>query len=343
MSTRNRRGVTMDDVAREAQVDRSVVSRALSGDPALNVRESTRERIFKAASDLGYRPNAAARSLKTAKAATFGLLIPDFANPVYAEIIKGAEAGASSHESLLFTGSLSAPGGGDGHYLDLLGQGRIDGLLSAGSERVSKLEERLERLGVPWLLVNNRTTEAHRYILLDDEGAAKLAVEHLIDLGHRDIAHFSGPSGVDSVDRRLAGYLGALEAAGLESRPSFIFEASYASEGGEKAMENFLAANVKNKPTAIFVANVAAAIGTLACARRAGLSIPEDLSIVAVHDLPLVNYLSPPLTTVRTPLAELGRKGIECLTSVPPNQPVKEVVGGEMHLIVRESTAPLSF
>lgn len=340
MSTRDRHGITMADVAKEAQVDRSVVSRALSGDPALNIRESTREKILRAASELGYRPNVAARSLKTARAATFGLLIPDFANPIYAEIIKGAEAGASSHESLLFTGSLSDLGRGHGHYLDLLGQGRIDGLLFAGSTRVSKLEERLERLGIPWLVVNNRTTEVHRYILLDDEGASRLAVEHLINLGHQHIAHFSGPPGVDSVNRRLAGYLGALEARGLKSHPSLVFEASYDSEGGQRAMETFLAANVEERPTAIFVGNVAAAIGVLACARRAGLSIPEELSVVAVHDLPLADYLYPPLTTVRTPLVELGRRGIELLASVPATQPVKEIVGGETRLIVRESTAP---
>lgn len=328
----------MADVAKRARVDRSVVSRALSGDPALNIRESTRKRILRAASELEYRPNAAARSLKTARAATFGLLLPDFANPIYAEIIKGAEAGAASHESLLFTSSLAGNADAD-RYLDLLGSGRIDGLLFAGSEGVANLEERLDGLGVPWLLVNNRTvTDAHRCILLDDERAARLAVEHLADLGHRRIAHFSGSPAVDSARRRLAGYLGALESAGLEHGPSLLFEAGYTSAGGARAMDAFIASG--NTPTAIFVANVAAAIGALAWARRAGIAVPEELSVVAVHDLPLADYLSPSLTTVKTPLAELGRRGIELLASTAPDQIVQEVVAGEMGLVVRESSAP---
>jgi LacI family transcriptional regulator len=326
--------VTLADVAAIARVDRAVVSRVVNKDPTLNIRQETRERVLAAIDELGYRTNVAARSLRTARAHMFGLFIPDFANPVYAEIIKGAEAEAASQGYVLVTGS--ATGAGAGEYMDRLGQGRIDGLLLAGTRDEPGLIEQLDRAAVPWLMLNNRSRSVKRYVILDDERAAALAVEHLVRLGHRRIAHLAGPSGADTATRRSAGYSAAMSEAGLPEGP--IVAADYTPAGGAAAMASLLA--VPEPPTAVFVANVASAIGAMESVRSAGLEIPRHVSIVAVHDLDLASYLFPALTTVRMPLAELGRRGVTLLGSLKPDDTVAEVLAGPIELIQRRSTAP---
>jgi LacI family transcriptional regulator len=322
--------VTLADVAAIAKVDRAVVSRVVNRDPTLNIRPETRERVLAAIEELGYRPNVAARSLRTARAHMFGLFIPDFANPVYAEIIKGAEAEAADQGYVLVTGS--ATGAGLGGYMDRLGQGRIDGLLLAGAGE----EAGLDRAGIPWIMLNHRSRGVRRYVILDDERAAALAVEHLVRLGHRRIAHLAGPSGADTATRRSTGYSAAMREAGLPEGP--IVTADYTPAGGAAAMARLLAAG--DPPTAVFVANVASAIGAMQAVRSAGLEIPRQVSIVAVHDLDLASYLFPALTTVRMPLAELGRRGVTLLGSLKPDDPVAEVLDGPIELIQRRSTAP---
>ncbi|GAA0818111.1 LacI family DNA-binding transcriptional regulator [Streptosporangium amethystogenes subsp. fukuiense] len=326
--------VTLAHVAAEARVDRAVVSRVVNNDPSLNIRPETRERVLAAVAALGYRPNVAARSLRTARAHMFGLFIPDFANPVYAEIIKGAEAAAAALSYVLVTGS--AAGAGLGGYMDLLGQGRIDGLLLAGAEGESGLIEQLDRATVPWIMLNRRSPSVKRYVVLDDERAARLAVEHLVGLGHRRVAHLAGPDGADTALRRRAGYSMAMSAAGLPEGQ--VVAADYTPAGGAAAMAELLAA--PDPPTAVFVANVASAIGAMEAVRAAGLEIPRQISMVAVHDLDLASYLAPPLTTVRMPLAELGRRGVALLGSLKPEESVEEVLDGPIELIVRRSTAP---
>ncbi|MER7504474.1 LacI family DNA-binding transcriptional regulator [Nonomuraea pusilla] len=326
--------VTLADVAAVARVDRAVVSRVVNKDPTLNIRPETRERVLAAVEQLGYRPNVAARSLRTARAHMFGLFIPDFANPVYAEIIKGAEAEAAAQGYVLVTGS--ATGAGLGGYMDRLGQGRIDGLLLAGAGGDAGLIAQLDAAGIPWIMLNHRSRSARRYVVLDDERAAALAVEHLVRLGHRRIAHLAGPSGADTATRRSAGYSAAMRDAGLPE--GGIVAADYTPAGGAAAMATLLAA--PEPPTAVFVANVASAIGAMEAVRKAGLEIPRDVSIVAVHDLDLASYLYPALTTVRMPLAELGRRGVTLLGRLKPDEAVEEVLDGPIELIQRRSTAP---
>jgi LacI family transcriptional regulator len=325
--------VTLADVASMAKVDRAVVSRVVNNDPTLNIRPETRERVLLAVDRLGYRPNVAARSLRTSRAHMFGLFIPDFANPVYAEIIKGAEAAAAALGCVLVTGS--ATGTGLGGYMDLLGTGRIDGLLLAGAGEGTGLTAELDRAAVPWIMLNRRSPSVQRYVILDDERAARLAVDHLVGQGHRRIAHLAGPDGADTAQRRFAGYSAAMREAGLPDGP--IAAADYTPAGGAAAMTELLAA--PDPPTAVFVANVASAIGAMDAVRGAGLAIPRQISIVAVHDLELASYLAPPLTTVRMPLEELGRRGVSLLGSIKPDDAIEEVLDGPMNLITRGSTA----
>lgn len=333
--------VTLADVATHAGVDRSVISRVMNSDPGLNIRPETRERVLASVKALGYRPNAAARTLRTRQSRTFGLFIPDYANPVYAEIIKGAEAAAADRECVLVTGSGRVADSAKA-FLDLLADGRVDGLLLAGGVRASATLAALRESRMPWLLLNWSMTDATRHIVLDDEGAAAMAVEHLVSLGHRRIAHLAGPDGSDTASRRASGYRAAMRLHGQAPDPALAVRADYTAEGGFQAMTELLGRTPR--PTAVFVANVASAIGALRAAYRCGVRVPDELSIVAVHDLPLAEYLVPALTTVRMPLEELGRRGVEKLTTTDPDTPVAETVDGPMELVLRESTAvPCTF
>jgi LacI family transcriptional regulator len=331
--------VTLIDVATLAGVDRSVVSRVINGDPNLNIRPETRQRVLATIEKLDYRPNAAARSLRTARAFMFGLFIPDFANPVYAEIIKGAEIAAGELGYALMTASSAGIRLGRDHYIDLLAQGRVDGMLFAGDESGHELEQ-FRTLRLPWVLVNRRIEGSRRYVILDDERGSQLAVEHLTGLGHRRIAHIAGPETADTARRRRAGYASAMTSAGLPVDPRLIVHADYTPAGGTAAMSTLL--GQAERPTAVLVANVASAVGALHAAHELGLSVPADVSVVAIHDMPLASHLVPALTTVRMPLSELGRRAIELLATREPADDITEIVTEPVDVIIRESTAPLA-
>jgi len=332
----NFKKATLLDVARRANVDPSVVSRVLNGDPALKIRETTRERILRTAQELGYRPNAIARSLRTARAGAYGLLIPDFANPIYSLVIKGAEAAATAQRCVLLTGSVGRYLQG---YFDLLGEGRVDGLLVADARAGESLAHSLDSLGLPWILLNQRIPSVKRYVILDDEAAAKLAVRHLIDLGHRSIAHIAGPADADTARRRLEGYLQSLREEGLDPDPRWVVTADFTYYGGAVALRQLH--ELEHRPTAVFVANVASAIGALHAAKELGWQVPAELSVVTIHDVPLVEYLHPPLTTVKTPLEELGKRGLELLSSLPADAVIHEMIREPMQLVIRGSSGPL--
>jgi LacI family transcriptional regulator len=328
---------TISDVAALAKVDPSVVSRLLNNDARLSIRDSTRQRVLDAVEMLGYRPNVAARSLRTAKTRTLALLIPDFANPVYAEIIKGAERAAARGGCVLVTGSVGEEGTTQ-TYLDLLGHGRVDGLLLATGTLSAEVEAQLERLGLPWLLINQIGRSAQRYVVVDDERAAATAVSHLVELGHERIAHLAGPRGTDTARRRRRGYVEAMRRHGIEPDPNLVVAAGYSPEHGATMMEKLLSQD--SPPTAVFVANLASAIGALHTAHRMGVRVPAELSLIAVHDLPLAAHLVPPLTTVRMPLTRLGERAVEILLESETQQQVHEVVREPIELVIRESTAP---
>ncbi|WIX83330.1 LacI family DNA-binding transcriptional regulator [Amycolatopsis carbonis] len=331
---RNSKRPTMADVAAKAGVDRAVVSRVLNEDATLKIREATRARVMAAVAELGYQPNAIARSLRTARTSTFGLVIPDFANPIWAKIVTAIEEEADHHDLLLVTGSARPGSGRAEHFLGLLQAGRIDGLLVAAPVAATLLPPSAERL--PWLSLNQRIPGHDRYVLLDDPAAVALAVDHLVALGHRDIAHIAGPDTLDSARRRLAGFKDAMSSRRLT--PCAIVSGSYTTDGGEQAMRELLAQ--PNRPSAVVVANVASAAGALNGARAAGVRVPREISVIAIHDLPLAHCFEPPLTTVRMPLAELGREALRALMNTTPEQDVTAVISEPIEIITRASTAP---
>jgi LacI family transcriptional regulator len=324
--------VRMQDVATAAAVDTSVVSRVLSGDATLNVRPETRRRVLDAVQRLGYQPNAAARALKTARTMALGMLLPDLANTVYAEIARGAEerASAAGYILVIATGTAAAR--------RAVLAGRVDGVLYAiaTTENVAAIRP---DPALPSLLVNRREPGAGPSVIVDDEAGVATAVRHLLDLGHTRIAHIGGPHAVDTARRRLAGYERALRERGMPVQRELVAEARFDERGGATAAARLLL--LDPPPTALVVANVSAAIGAMATARDAGLEIPRDLSVIGFHDVPMAPYLAPPLTTVRMPLAELGSRAVDSLLAMIDGHDVGDVVvSAAPELVLRGSSAP---
>lgn len=325
--------VTLASVAAEAGVDVSLVSRVLRGQRA-GERPETRERIIKAAADLGYRPNAVARSLRTATAGAYGIVVPDLSNPVYSAVIAGAEEEAARSDCVILVGS--GAGGRPDEWLNTVANGRVDGLLVLGGDVSARI---LDETGVPWIMVNRRTAGAPRSLTVDDSGAARLAVEHLVALGHRRIAHVAGPAEADTALRRLAGFHSAMQDAGIEVPEATVVSGDYSSAGGSGAAETLLGSDVEF--TAVVVANLTAALGVAHALQGAGRTIPDDVSVVAIHDADIAAFTQPPLTTVRLPLHEMGRRAIGLLRERGPEAEIHESVPGSPELIERRSTRPL--
>ena len=323
--------VRLRDVAAAAGVDASVVSRVLSGDARLSIRPETRQRVLDAASRLDYRPNTAARTLKTARTMAIGLTVPDLANQNYATIALGAEERSAAAGYVLLVASSSAS------ERMLAFHGRIDGLLVGMATTETPRLGQFGR-GLPALLVNRREPCGIPSVTVDDEAGGALATRHLLALGHQVIGHVAGPQHADTARRRLHGYVRALDEAGVQGRPELVCETSFDEAGGHVAANRLL--RLEPRPSALFVANVRAAIGVMAAARRLGLRIPDDLSVVGFHDAPFAGFLDPPLTTVRMPLTEMGRQAVDSLLALLAGEPVVDsMVATPPELIVRGSTA----
>ncbi|MEX1294940.1 MAG: LacI family DNA-binding transcriptional regulator [Candidatus Limnocylindrales bacterium] len=326
---------TIADVARQAGVDRAVVSKVLSGDPALRVREETRERVKAAAAALDYRPNFHARGLARAQAGAIGLLVPS-GNPLIVPIIAGAEEVAEERGLLLWTASHE--GELSERYLRLLRSGAVDGALVAGLRAGYDADELFRDPRVPTLLVNRRSGGADRWVILDDERAARMATEYLIEQGHTRIGWAGGPPGVDTAERRQDGFRDAMAAADLWLDPSWLVSAEYTPEGGAAAVRRFLES--PEPPTAIVAADANEGLGVWSALHRHGLSVPRDVSLIALHKLPAEDYRMPAMTCVEMPLRELGRRAVELVLDNPWDVPIHETLQETIFVSPGDTVAP---
>jgi LacI family transcriptional regulator len=303
--------VRLADVAELARVGPSIVSRVLNKDPSLVIRPETRERILHAVDQLGYRPNAFARGLKISRTMTLGMVVPNLAYPVNAEILRGAERAAAAAGYVVLLADADEFVEAGEAYKRLVVERRVDGLLVASASVSDPFLANLAGRDQPVVLVNRRGPSSLSSVTVDDAEGVRLAVAHLMGLGHQRIAHMAGPSDVDTARRRLAGFVSGVAASSYELSPEYVVEASFDEEGGWHAMFRLL--ELDEPPTAVIVASMSASIGALAAAADRGVTVPRDLSLIGFHDVPLAAYLHPPLTTVRMPLRELGEIGVQTL------------------------------
>jgi LacI family transcriptional regulator len=328
------------DVAAASGVTVSIASRVLNGDPTVSARPETRERIFEAARQLAYIPNALARGLRRSRTMTMGIVLPNVAYAVNAEIIRGAERSAAAEGYVVLIADAAEFGPTGIAYERLVMEGRVDGLLVASSIAGEGSPASLPNLPLPVVLVNRRGDRLGVSVSVDDERGVALAVDHLVSLGHTELGHIAGPKAIDTAKRRRAGFTTRMSEHGLAVPRSRAPEATLTEAGGFEAMQRLLA--TRRPPTAIVTSSFASAVGAMSAIVKAGLRIPEDISVVAFHDAPIGDYLNPRLTTVRMPLAEMAEAAVHTLRRLIDGEDAQDIVveSPAPLLVERDSTAP---
>lgn len=330
---------TISDVARAAGVSRAVVSRVLRDDPGLHVRPATRERVLAAAAELDYVPNHSAQALRWASPGALALIVHEITNPLYAEIMDGAQRAAFEAGYVVLVTEARDMARNEAAFRRLVGSRRIEGVVfqSGGAPEDTSIK-RISRARLPTIVINAETTADT--VVLDDVAAGRVAAEHLLELGHREIGYLGGLSTQRWNPRRRQGLVAALAGAGLRLNPRWTLEAGWDEKGGHDAMQRLLSR--PSRPTAILVGNVMAALGALAAAQNAGVRVPSDLSIVTIHDTWFARLTSPPLTAVKVPLYEMAYAGVESLLQLLRGGSSQALVISDPppELIQRGSTAP---
>lgn len=305
---------TIKDVAREVGVHPSTVSRAL--DPARRARlgEPVVQRVLEAAERLGYRPDTVAASLRSGRSKLIGIIVPDIANPVFSPIISGLERAMASRGYALIVADQSAErNDGNGDIIQMLAARRVDGLVLANVALKDNAVERCLRRQVPVVLVNRAEKEARvPSVVSDDVAGMRLATEHLVALGHRRIVHIAGPQTLSTGLLRRRGFVEAMHTAGLASTDADIEEAdAFTREAGLAAARILLAR--RPEATAVVAANDLLALGVYGALREQGRQCPEDMSVIGHNDMPLVDLVDPPLSTIRISHREMGERTAELL------------------------------
>lgn len=352
------RAVTINDIAALSRVSSATVTRALQGHP--RVLPETRRRVELAAAQLGYRPNHIARSLATGISKTVGLLIPTVGDAFWGAVSVGIEDVATrAGYSVIFANTH----GSDERMrsaTDLLLANRVDGIIiadehrvtgsvaeeppalpvvrigSASAEDVCDLDEAMTlspRVLRRW--VDQRQQQAVRTIAPDDVGLAALALEHLIELGHRRVA-FVGAAPIRSAVLRVAGFRLAAQRAGLRS--PVILRCDNTLQSGRRAGELLL--KRRTPPTAVVAYDDLVAVGVVSAAASRGISVPSELSVIGSDDIEIAAYLQPPLTTIRQPKTEIGQRAMETLLRAIEGRPALDEAPLDGSLIIRDSTGP---
>jgi LacI family transcriptional regulator len=332
---------TLRDVAQRAGVHAGTASRALNPETRSLVNAETAKRVMRAADELGYRPNPIARGLKTNRTFTIGVLVPDLTNPLFPPIVRSIEdALAEVGYTAVLANSDNDPEKERLHFETMKAR-QVEGFIMATAERDHPLIEDAIAADVPIVLVN-RTVDSERAfaVINDDRKGTALAVDHLFGLGHRRIAHVVGPERYSTGRARHWGFIEAMRALGLGPDRSIIrFTETFTEREGARVFKDVL--DGEHEFTAVVAGNDLLAIGCYDVLADVGLRCPEDISIVGFNDIPLMDKLQPPLTTVRVPHYELGLRATELVLKRlqdPSLEPVTVLL--EPELVVRGSTCP---
>lgn len=328
---------TIRDVAVKAGVSTTTVSHVLNQSRFVSA-ESTR-RVRRAMAELRYQPNALARSLRQSQTRTLGVIVPDSANPFFAEVIRGIEAVAYGKGYTVLFGSSEDNAEKEAAYLRIFMEKQVDGLAMFTLGQNTKYLKQLLEQRLPIVIMDREFKGvAASYVISDDLKGGFQATEHLIQLGHQRIACISGdaPTGTGAV--RMHGYKQALVRHGIRYDRELVIPADFKPEGGYAAAQQLL--NNPRRPTAIFTCNDLMAIGAIGAIHDMGLTVPEDISIVGFDDIELAAYTFPPLTTVRQPKYEIGsltaRVLLEGIESGNPLRADKHIL--TTTLVIRKST-----
>jgi DNA-binding LacI/PurR family transcriptional regulator len=302
----------LEDVARLAEVSIATVSRVIN-EPHL-VREETREKVQRAIRTLRYEPSRVARRLRVENggANLIGLVIPDIQNPFFADIARGVEDVAQQHGYTVFLGNSDEDAGKERRYLEVMRAESVDGIIVPPISEDDPTVAELAGSGLPVVCVDRRLAKVQvDTVIVDNIRGAYEAVDHLVRLGHRRIGFIEGRPELSTSKERLRGYEQALREHGIALDPTLIRRGDSRQASGRVLTQALLA--LPKRPTALLVGNNLMTLGALEALHLQGVSIPDDLALVGYDDMPWAMAFNPPLTAVRQPGYEVGRRAVELL------------------------------
>lgn len=333
--------VTLKDISQRTGFDKSTISRVLRNDATLSIRQENIDLIKQAAKEMNYVPDAAGRSLRSARSFSIGALVPSLQNPVHSQIVEGAaEACLKRGYSLIIAHAADGKRQMDVIH-DMIERNSVDGLLALTFRNEYLRMTTIPQFDVPVMAVNWRAPGFNNWVAADELSGARLIMQHLIDLGHRRIAHISGDPERFNPHERLAGYQETLASAGVPYDPELVQRGGYSYEEGAAAM-NALLDRKQGHFTAVFVLGVLAAAGALGALKKRGVQVPQDVSMVSFHDTLMGRVMSPSLTTVAYPLVTMGEVAATGLMDILDgrSESFTRVIGGPQ-LFLGESSAPV--
>ena len=294
--------------------------------------------------ELDYTPNALARSLRQKRTRTLGIIVPDSANPYFAEMARGVEDACFAQGYSVILCNSDSDAEKESMYINVLAEKQVDGicLVAASTQTIEKHLDTVPQLKIPMVLIDREylKTVVDSVVVENTDGAVK-AVEHLLSLGHRRIGCITGPPDLMNSQKRSDGYRQAIQDAGLTVDESLVVVGDFRYEGGYDATKQLLA--LEDSPTAVFACNDLMAIGAISGVVSEGLTVPEDVSIVGFDDIHLAVFANPSLTTVVQPKHEMGVTAAQILlkrlkdsTMSPARYQLKT------HLLVRDSTTAIT-
>lgn len=329
--------VTIKDIAQELGVTSMTVSRALNDQPG--VSSETRARIIKTIEKLGYYPNELARSLRLKQSSTIGLIIPNLDNQVYAEIARSLENVCTDEGYLVLLCNSGRDPEREQNFVQMLRAKQVDGVVMIPGQEPLKLIQPLQDARIPAVILEHDIPE-HCCIVVDDLEGGRIGTQHLLSLGHRRIGMISRTRHSGTSALRVTGFQQVLEEAGITFNSNLVVECGAGHEAAYQAMQQLLA--LDNPPTAVFTHNDIQALGAMHAIRSAGLSIPDDISVLGYDDIASSAHLAPPLTTVRFPKTEMGQQAAQTILELVKQQEHKPcgTITLTIELVVRGSTAP---
>jgi LacI family transcriptional regulator len=331
---------TLRDVAEAAGVHAGTASRALNPETRRLVNVETARRVLRAAESLGYQPNPIARSLKTSKSGTIGLVLPDLTNPLFPPIVRGIEDVLRPAGYSAFIVNTDNDPERERALVTSLRSRQVEGLIVATALLDHPLLTALRDQGVKLVLVNRRANDLDApCVTPDDAAGVALAVGHLAELGHRRILHLAGPQTTSTGVVRARAFEAALREHGLELDPALVVACDYWSESdGADGLRTALDAGADF--TAVVAGNDLIALGCYDVFAERGISCPDEVSVVGFNDMPFLDKLQPPLTTVRIPHHQIGVEAARMLLEAidEPDRPSRSVLL-PLALVVRGSTA----
>ncbi|MFB9994816.1 LacI family DNA-binding transcriptional regulator [Deinococcus oregonensis] len=328
--------VTIHDVAREANLSIATISRALNRPET--VAAQTRERVLVAVAKTGYRPDAVGRSLREGRSRSIGLIVSDIRNPFYASITKVVEDAAYERGYGLLICNADEQPARAREALHFLASHQVSGVIHVPTGESTELLQELIGKGIPIIDLDRVSGLADpSAVMVDNRQGARLAAQHLIELGHTRIAVIAGPPHLTSGAARLAGFEQTLQAAGITLAPQYLTYGDFREASGRRAAEQLL--TLPEPPTALFVANNEMMAGALGAVLELGWRIPEQLSLIGFDDARWAKYMHPPLTVIAQPIEAIGRLAAQQLFDQLDQKASAQIHVLEATLIVRASTS----